>query len=256
MKTIKPHIWKITIPQHVILFAGLVAILLGYASAWSFLLIFLGYLVFGYLGFTIFMHRYWSHRSFKTHKWIAYLGAYLGLLCGNGTPIAVEAIHMRLHHANSDTPLDPHTPIKGKLWSWFLWHNMTIEWPKLNKTLLKDLVLKFMHRHYFKIWWLSFILLFVISWQLAVFFMVGGAVYHFHLEGLINSFAHDKDYGYTNGDTGDNSVNMRSKILMFMSLGNSLHHNHHLQPWNYTFALKPGEFDLAKYIVPVIMIKD
>ena len=69
--------------------------------------------------------------------------------------------------------------------------------------------------------------------------MIGGGVYHFHLEGLVNTFAHSgTNYGYTNGDTGDNSVNINSKLLMFLSLGNSLHHNHHLQPWNYTFAIK------------------
>jgi stearoyl-CoA desaturase (delta-9 desaturase) len=252
--TLKPHIWKIIIPQHLFLLLGIASVFLGYTSAWALLLIPLGYLVFGYLGFTIFMHRYWSHRSFETYPWIAYLGAYLGLLCGNGTPIAVEAIHMRLHHAHSDQELDPHTPAKGRLWSWLVWHNMTHVWPKLNPKLLKDPILKFMHRNYFKIWWGTFILLTLINWHLSVFFMIGGGVYHFHLEGLVNTFAHSgTNYGYTNGDTGDNSVNINSKLLMFLSLGNSLHHNHHLQPWNYTFAIKPGEFDLAKYIVPLIM---
>ena len=160
---LKPHIWKIIIPQHIILIAGIVSIMLGYVSAWNLLLIPLGYLVFGYLGFTIFMHRYWCHRSFKTYPALAYFGAYIALLCGNGTPIEVEAIHMRLHHANSDKELDPHTPLKGKLWSWLLWHNMDIVWPKLNRQLLRDPILKFMHRHYFKIWWASLLLLTLLS---------------------------------------------------------------------------------------------
>jgi len=253
---LKPHIWKIIVPQHIILLVGIISILAGYTSVWNLLLIPLGYLVFGYLGFTIFMHRYWCHKSFKTYPALAYFGAYIALLCGNGTPIEVEAIHIRLHHANSDKELDPHTPLKGKLWSWLLWHNMDIVWPKLNRQLLRDPILKFMHRNYFKIWWLSLILLSIISCQAAVFFMVGGAVYHFHIEGFVNSFAHDLDYGYTTGTTTDNSVNLKSKIMMILSLGNTLHHNHHLDSKNYTYARNPGEFDLAKYIVPLISIKD
>ena len=86
--------------------------------------------------------------------------------------------------------------------------------------------------------------------------MIGGAVYHFHIEGFVNSFAHDLQYGDTTGTTNDNSVNLKSKMMMILSLGNTLHHNHHLAPWNYTYAINPGEFDLAKYIVPLISIKD
>ena len=211
---LKPHIWKIMIPQHIILLGGIISIILGYVSIWNLLLIPLGYFIFGYLGFAIFMHRYWCHKSFNTHPFIAYLGGYLALMCGSGTPIEVEAIHMRLHHANSDTEVDPHTPLKGKLWSWFLWHNMDIVWPKLNKQLLRDPVLKFMHRNYFKIWWISVLVMSLISRQMVVFFIIGGGVYHFHSEGFINSFAHDTRYGYTNGNTNDNSVNIKSKILM------------------------------------------
>jgi fatty-acid desaturase len=133
---------------------------------------------------------------------------------------------------------------------------MDIVWPKLNKQLLRDPVLKFMHRNYFKIWWTSILIMSLISWQMAVFFIIGGGVYHFHSEGFINSFAHDPRYGYTNGNTNDNSVNIKSKILMILSLGSTLHHNHHLDPRNYTYAKHPGEFDLATYIVPLISIKN
>lgn len=251
---IKPHIWKIMIPQHLILLFGIITILLGHTSPLYLLLIILGYLVIGYCGASLFIHRYWCHRSFETYPFIAYLGAYFGLLCGSGTPITVEAIHMRMHHANSDKEKDPHTPKKGVFWSWFGWHNMTIEWPRLNKKLVHDPILKFMHRNYFKIWWFSIIVTFLIDWRFATFFIIGGGVYNFHLEGLVNSYCHmhNSRYGYRNGETKDNSTNLKSKILMLLSFGNTLHHNHHLQPNNYTYSLKKGEFDLAKFIVPLI----
>ena len=41
---LKPHIWKIIIPQHIILIAGIISIVLGYVSVWNLLLIPLGYL--------------------------------------------------------------------------------------------------------------------------------------------------------------------------------------------------------------------
>lgn len=241
------------IPHHIILGTGIILALLGYVSLWNLLWIPFGYFVFGYLGFTIFMHRYWCHKSFDTYKWIEFIGTYLALMCGNGTPIVVEAIHVRLHHAHADNPeIDPHTPLRGKLWSWFLWHNMEHTFPRLNIRLMKVPYLKFMHNHYYKIWWISFAILFILNWQLAVFFLCGGVVYHFHAEGLINTFTHTPGCGYRTGDTKDNSVNLNSKLLEILTLGNSLHHNHHLQPGNYTFALNKGEFDLAKYIVPLI----
>lgn len=255
MIRLNPHVWKMAIPHHLILLSGILLVVFGYASAWNLLWIPFGYLVFGYLGFTLFMHRYWAHKSFKTYKWIEVLGTYLGVMAGNGTPIVVEAIHVRLHHAHADDPeIDPHTPLRGKLWSWFTWHNMEHTFPKLNLSMMRIPYLKFMHRHYYKIWWGSFIVLFILYWPLAVFFVCGGAVYHFHAEGLINTCAHTLSCGYRNGNTKDNSVNLNSKLLEILTLGNSLHHNHHLQPWNYTFAIKPGEFDLAKYIVPLISI--
>ena len=254
---LKSHIWKIMIPQHLLLLIGLILLFLGYGSFWSLLLIPLGYLILGYCGASLFIHRYWCHRSFETHPLIAYIGAYFGLLCGSGTPITVEAIHMRMHHSHSDTENDPHSPIYGVFWSWIGWHNMTIKWPKLNRNLVSNPVLRFMHRNYFKIWWTTVIIALIINWQFAIFFIIGAGVYNFHLEGLVNSFCHmhDEKYGYRNGNTSDNSTNLNSKLLMFLSFGNSLHHNHHLQPRNYTYALKPGEFDLAKYIVPLIQTK-
>lgn len=254
---LNPHVWKMIIPHHLILLAGIFLALFGYVSLYNLLWIPIGYLVFGYIGFSIFLHRYWSHRAFKTYKWVEFIGTYLGIMAGNGTPIVVEAIHMRLHHAHSDDPaIDPHTPLRGKLWSWFSWHNMEHQFPKLSIPMMRIPYIKFMHRHYFKIWWVSFFILFLLQWELAVFFLCGGVVYHFHVEGLINTCGHDLNCGYRNGNTNDNSVNITPKIAEFITLGNSLHHNHHLQPRNYTCALKEGEFDLGKYIIPFIIKPD
>jgi fatty-acid desaturase len=251
---LQPHIWKIIIPQHLLFLFGLGTIIFG-GTSWLWLfVVFLGYAVLGYLGFTIFSHRYWCHNTFKTWLPLARFGCYLGTLCGNGTPIAIQAIHMSIHHPNSDTEKDPHTPIfKGKLWSWFLWHNQNYKWPRLSNRMLNDPFIKFLHRQYFKVFWVTFAVLALISWKFAIFFMIGGGLYHFHLEGFVNSLCHNNpNWGYTNGDSKDTSINHKSKIMMYLSLGNTLHHNHHLQPWNYTYAIRPGEFDLAKYIVPLI----
>lgn len=67
---------------------------------------------------------------------------------------------------------------------------------------------------------------------------------------------HNNSNGYTNGNSGDKSINHNSKIMMYISLGNTLHHNHHLEPWNYSQKLKSDEFDLAHYIVPYIRSKE
>lgn len=262
---IQPLYWKLYIPQHIFFMIGLLTIINGTTSYWWLVATYIGYAVMGYIGGAIFIHRYWCHESFETYPFLARLGAYLGAMSGMGSPLAMTAVHLYMHHAYSDTEKDPHTPnFQGKFYSWVSWKNKPLEHFKpafslmlrSRKNVIRDKFVVYLHKNFDKIYWGTFLLLLIINWKFALFFYMGGGVLSFHIEGFVNTFCHGaSSNGYRIADTDDKSMNHASKFMMFLSLGNTLHHNHHVFPKNYSYKLKDGEFDLAHYLVPLITTK-
>ena len=79
------------------------------------------YLLAGF-GVTIGYHRLLTHRSFMTHRWVAYALAALGSMAAFGPVIDWVADH-RLHHARTDRAGDPHSPhVPGRGALRGLWH--------------------------------------------------------------------------------------------------------------------------------------
>ena len=74
------------------------------------------YYVAALLGISIGYHRYFTHRSFKTHQVLEYVMLMLGMICGGRSVLTWAAVH-RMHHANSDTEEDPHSPIFKGGWN-------------------------------------------------------------------------------------------------------------------------------------------
>ena len=68
------------------------------------------------MGVTLGYHRLLTHRSFKTYSIVRNLIALAGASAFMGGPLTWVGLH-RLHHAQSDQELDPHTPRHGFLWS-------------------------------------------------------------------------------------------------------------------------------------------
>ena len=63
-------------------------------------------------GVTVGFHRHFTHRSFKTRRWVRGLLAVLGSAAIEGPVISWVADH-RKHHAFSDRDGDPHSPHVG-----------------------------------------------------------------------------------------------------------------------------------------------
>jgi stearoyl-CoA desaturase (delta-9 desaturase) len=249
---------KVYVPQHIIFILGIASIFTGAASAWWLLLVYPAWFLFGHIGFGIFIHKYYCHESFETYPWIAKLGAYFGMLSGTGSPLMLRVLHQGYHHKYSDTDKDPHSPEQGFWWSYFLWLNHKWNFKKmwLVKDMIKDPVLKFFHKQYYKIYWGTFLLLCLIDWRLAVFSISAATVIEFHLSGLINTWGHIPHKGsYQNyPDCGDTSQNV--PWFNWFTLGLGLHNNHHARPWEYNYAHKPGEIDFAKWFIPLIEKKN
>lgn len=244
---------RVYIPAHLLLITGIVSVFTG-ATNWQWLLaIYPAWFLCGHIGFGIFVHKYYCHRSFETYDWIARLGAFLSLLSGSGSPMKVKVLHVGYHHRYSDTDLDPHTPKKGLLWSYVLWLNDKLDVNKIwvVKDMMRDPFIKFYHNHNYKIYWGCWLLLALIDWRLAVFTVSAATVLEFHLLSMANTFCHHKHKGsYQNYEGKDDSQNVT--WLNWLTLGLAMHNNHHAQPGNYNHAHKKGEFDFSAWFVPLI----
>src|SRR5947209_19572153 len=72
------------------------------------------------LGISLGYHRLHTHRSYKAPLGLEYFFAVCGTLTLEGGPIFWVATH-RLHHQNSDSPGDPHSPRDGAWWAHVGW---------------------------------------------------------------------------------------------------------------------------------------
>lgn len=117
------------------------------------------------------------------------------------------------------------------------------------KDLMRDPTIRFVERHYFKIWYMLILLTLLIDWRITLFglFLPAG---HYHLMAniFVSGLAHLKIPGsYRTYDTPDNSQN--NHVLAWISLGEGYHNNHHHNPYRYDQAFRKGEFDICAWLV-------
>jgi len=139
-----------------------------YTSLYWLLFTFFWYRFVGIIFFSIGLHRYFAHRSFKTgplrHKILA-LGS---ILTGAGSPIAFSASHTH-HHKHSDKELDLHSPKDGAFHSCVSWLLNSKQWFFEEKGMIvpmfavKDRFVNFVHKYYFSLWFLISLSLFLID---------------------------------------------------------------------------------------------
>ena len=79
------------------------------------LLLLLALLYFRGVLVTVGLHRYFSHRSFKTSRALQFVLAFLCCADMQRGPLWWAAVH-RHHHLHSDDPDDAHSPVQGGFW--------------------------------------------------------------------------------------------------------------------------------------------
>jgi stearoyl-CoA desaturase (delta-9 desaturase) len=204
------------------------------------------------IGEGIFLHRYFAHESFECKKYVAKIGAVLPILGAFGTPISWRIFHLT-HHGNADKEKDPHSPVVKGFWYSFIGWQLEKHPPKMSlllaKRLLTDTYYKFLEQHSIKIWWLSMIVLLLINWKLPFFIALGSCTGHV-LAGFTNSLGHM--VGSRRFDTKDNSRNIAWYSWITWQGSGALHNNHHAYPTRYHDSHAWYEFDVAKWIVPLL----
>jgi stearoyl-CoA desaturase (delta-9 desaturase) len=222
---------------------------------------------------SFFLHRYGTHRQFSMSHRMERFFFILTYLCQGSSfldPKAYAIIHLE-HHAHSDTPKDPHSPLNFSILKWGL------DFPIAVFRMMKYLRYVFAEVYYgrselLKLYsdkkfpgWPHFekfassrfsSLLFIIiyafiyfslasSWWFWVFFPI--TVLSGPAQGaIVNWCGHI--WGYRRYKLSDNSRN--TPVLNVVMLGELNQNNHHKDPDNPNFAKAWYEFDL---IYPVIL---
>jgi stearoyl-CoA desaturase (delta-9 desaturase) len=253
MITHRSHFFRVIVPQQVFAVAA-IGLLFYNQSLWWLAATFAAWFLCYVVGEGIFLHRYFSHQAFETHPWIAKTFAVFALLSGFGSPISYRATHIGLHHAHADQPGDSHSPIHGFWHSWILWHLKSQSVPlMISKKLMRDPFYVWLETNIVKIWWTSVILLALIDWRLPLYTLGLAGAIGIHMAGATNCLTHR--FGTRRFDTRDNSKNIALMSWFTWQGSGGLHNNHHARPSRYHDSHAWYEFDIAKWLVPLIATK-
>ncbi len=223
----------------------------------------LSFYLFAGFGITIGFHRYFTHQSFETNRFMRGLFAIAGSFAVQGPVIKWVADHRR-HHAFPDQEGDPHSPhledgpgvrgvVKG-LWhahmGW-LFSDETSSARRWAPDLVKDPMIRRIDR-FFPLWMvLTFALPPLVGFALTgtlagalSAFLWGSLVRIFllhHVTWSINSICHF--YGKRPFEGDDHSTN--NWLLAIVSLGESWHNNHHAFPSAAIHGVDKGQVDIS-----------
>lgn len=255
-----PINWRRTFPLIVTHLGALAAF---WTFSWSALVITATLFACTGLGVTVGLHRLLTHRSFKTSKTVEAILATLGALAFQGGIIEWVTLH-RIHHQNSDTQKDPHTPKWNFLFGYFLWVLIDDHRPlnfemraKYTPDLIQSPFLSWLDKNSICLQLsLAFVLfsagLITDGLFLALSWVVWGIFVRIvmvqHVTWLVNSASHR--FGYRNFENNDNSSNCW--WVAFLTFGEGWHNNHHAQPSSANFGARRLEFDSGYLVLKVL----
>lgn len=211
----------------------------------------------GGIGICLGYHRLFTHRSFQTVRPMRWAIAFIGGLAGEGSAIHWVATH-RKHHAHSDKPGDPHSPVEGAWWSHMLWlfpgmksHEAYVTYNRRwAPDLVNDPVLRFLDVTFILWHILMGVGLFTAGylWEgprmgasLLVYGLFLRLVFVLHATWFVNSASHM--WGYRNYETTDDSRN--NWWVAALTWGEGWHNNHHAFPTMARHGHKPWEIDIT-----------
>lgn len=212
---------------------------------------------------TFFQHRYAAHGAFTMSRgWerVFYVLAYVTQGSSYMSPRTYAIMH-RLHHAHTDTALDPHSPsyssnIFSMMWRTRRFYNDIMSGSmKIEERFTKNVPNwrafdRFADGTFSRLIWVViyslFFLYFADGLWLYLLLPVVITMGAFH-GAIINWFAHK--YGYVNFRLKNTSMNLF--FIDVLMLGESYHNNHHKHPTAVNFGKRWFEVDPT---YPVILL--
>jgi len=207
---------------------------------------------------TGFYHRYFSHRTFKTSRFMQFILALVGSSCVQRGPIWWASRH-RHHHRHSDEESDVHSPIRhGFYWSHMGWITSKGAFTFDKKSvpdLMKFPELVFLDRYDNLVPVLEGVAMFFLGvflqslgfnttgFQMLIWGFFISIICSSHATYTINSLMHL--WGRKRYKSKDESRN--SLLLALLTFGEGWHNNHHYYPGAARQGFYWWEIDLTYY---------
>ncbi|MGA9769631.1 MAG: acyl-CoA desaturase [Blastocatellia bacterium] len=209
-------------------------------------------------GLTAGFHRYFSHRTFKTSRFVQFLFALLGTMAVQKGPLWWAAHHRR-HHKYTDQEGDVHSPVKDGFWWSHVGWVISRRFDATDWNAIKDFA------RFRELRWLNTyhvipgialavacffggVLFGESGWQWLVWGFVISTVLLYHGTFTVNSLAHM--WGSRRYKTTDDSRN--NFWIALWTGGEGWHNNHH----HYMASVKQGffwwEIDFSYYTLRVM----
>lgn len=245
------------------LVTGLVALiaapLYGYFIGFSLMQWLSALVLLFFCGFSITMgyHRLWSHRTYEAHPVLRILLALGGAMAIQNSILHWSSDH-REHHRHVDHPdRDPYSASRGFWYSHIGWMLREYQAHRYSdyanvKDLQKDWVVRWQHRHYWALAWITnlvvTILLGLLDGDIIGMMLLAGVVrivVSQHATFLINSLAHIwGSRPYSSGNSArDNG------ILALLTYGEGYHNFHHRFAGDYRNGVRWWQFDPTKWLI-------
>ena len=186
-----------------------------------------------------------------------YILAIFGCMAGESGPISWVAAH-RYHHTYSDTDQDPHSPLKGFLWSHFTWllgrENFLADYKTYKKycpDMVKDKFIVFLDKwHLLPVILLSVLLYWLGGWSFVVWGVFVRSLMVYHSTWLVNSASHI--WGYRAYKTTDASRN--NWWVALLTFGEGWHNNHHAFQRSARHGFRWWEVDLTYRTIQLLWV--
>ena len=243
-----------------------VAVAWGWGLSWVDVMLALVFYALTCLGVTVGYHRYFTHGSFKTKRWMRIVLAVAGSMAVQGPILHWVADHRR-HHAFSDREGDPHSPwlfgaspvaVARGFWhahmGWLFKRDLTNQ-QRFAPDLLADRDIRIVHRLFGLCTLVTLatpaVLGGLITWSwwgaVTAFFWAGlvrMACLH-HVTWSVNSICHM---------IGDRPFRARDKSANFwplaiLSMGESWHNSHHADPTCARHGVRRGQIDISARLI-------
>jgi stearoyl-CoA desaturase (delta-9 desaturase) len=223
-----------------------------------------GYFIVG-MGTGVGFHRYFSHKSFETAPWVAYMLGAFGSMSFQSSLLTWVTDHRR-HHSQTDHCGDNHSPfvdghcdhensLRGLFHAHIGWmfDDTVTDINIYGRDLARDPVIQFYARTHY-VWPVISV---AVPWLIGYAF--GGiadawgcffaaclrTVLFQHSVWAVNSLGHT--FGYENYNMPNNSKNNR--ILAWLTFGDGYHNNHHRYPRSAFHGMFKDEMDLNGLII-------
>jgi stearoyl-CoA desaturase (delta-9 desaturase) len=192
-------------------------------------------------------HRYFSHRTFRTSRFLQFCLALLAQTSAQQGVLWWAAKHRR-HHKYSDTELDVHSPAQhGFIYAHLGWiftpRNYTTDYSAVRDLARYPELMWLDKWHYLPATLLGVATWLIWGWQGLVVGFCWSTVAVWHATFSINSLAHLA--GRRRYVTGDDSRN--NWLLAFITMGEGWHNNHHAYQASVRQGFRWWEYDPTYY---------